>query len=220
MLDTLAGMNQKDSYQWPVLGSYCWCRCFRAVFRFIVGRPVLPGIIHILDHSVRCPLCNGRFPGPDSAEGGAVLEQVILARRCATTGAGVGPDSVQFLNKVGDMPAVGARGDSTGAVLGQGYGHNDRCRGPDSVNCLEVPQFRSCSSLQVVDIPVFTQRLILMVLIVQKTVEIPQLLVDTVADVPVVRVIQVLTCRLWVRQSYSHSSCSLRKSLRSPRSHS
>ena len=24
MLDTLAGMNQKDSYLWPVLGSYCW----------------------------------------------------------------------------------------------------------------------------------------------------------------------------------------------------
>ena len=77
MLDTLAGMNQKDSYQWPVLGSYCWCRCFRAVFRFVVGRPVLPGM-HILDHSVRCPQSNGRFPGPDSAEGGAVLEQVIL----------------------------------------------------------------------------------------------------------------------------------------------
>ena len=32
-----------------------------------------------------------------------------------------------------------ARGESTGAVLGRGYGHCDRCRGPDSVNCLEVP---------------------------------------------------------------------------------
>ena len=36
----------------------------------------------------------------------------------------------------------------------------------------------------VVDIPVFTQRLIPMVLFVQKTIEIPQF-VDTVADVPV-----------------------------------
>ena len=52
-----------------------------------------------------------------------------------------------------------------------------------------------------------------MVLIVQKTIEIPQLLVDTVADVPFVVVVQVLTCRLWVGQSSSHSCRSLRKSL-------
>ena len=60
-----------------------------------------------------------------------VLGQVSLARRCATTGAGVGPDSVQLLDKIGDMPVVGPHGpdsaqagrDSTGAVLGQGHGH-------------------------------------------------------------------------------------------------
>ena len=129
---------------------------------------------------------------------------------CATTGLMVQTVQmyvfVQFLNKVGDLPVVGlhgphsagARGASTGAVLGRGYGHYDLCRGPDSVNCLEVPQFRSCSSSMVVDIPVFTQRLIPMVLIIQKTIKILQLLVDTVADVPVVRVVQVLTCRLWM----------------------
>ena len=57
---------------------------------------------------------------------------------------------VQFLNKVGDVPIVGphgphnaeARGDSTGAVLGRGYGHYDRCHGPDSANRLEVPQLQ------------------------------------------------------------------------------
>ena len=135
MLDTLARVNQKDSFQWSVLGSCCWLRRFRALFHFIVGRPVLPGIMHFLDHSVRCPLCNDRFPAPDSAEGGAVLGQVVLAHRCATTGAGVGPDSVQLLDKIGDMPVVGPHGtdsaqagrDSTGAVLGQGHGHA-RCR--------------------------------------------------------------------------------------------
>ena len=35
-----------------------------------------------------------------------------------------------------------ARGDSTGAVLGRGYGHYDRFRGPDGANCLEVPQLQ------------------------------------------------------------------------------
>ena len=53
----------------------------------------------------------------------------------------------------------GCGGDSTAAVLGRGYGHSDRGRGPGSVNCLEVPLFRSCCSLKVVDIPVSTQRL-------------------------------------------------------------
>ena len=37
-----------------------------------------------------------------------------------------------------------------------------------------------------------------MVLFVHKIIEIPQLLVDAVADVPVVRVVQVLTGRLWM----------------------
>ena len=50
---------------------------------------------------------------------------------------------------------------------------------------------------KVVDIPVFMQRLISMVLVAQKTIEIPHF-VDS---------------RLWLRQSSSHSSCSLIKSL-------
>ena len=45
-----------------------------------------------------------------------------------------------------------ARGASTGAALRRGYCHFDRCRFPDSVNCLEVQQFavalrRSSASL-------------------------------------------------------------------------
>ena len=39
MLDTLAVTNQKDSYQWPVHGWYCWLLCYRVVFPFIVDRP-------------------------------------------------------------------------------------------------------------------------------------------------------------------------------------
>ena len=52
---------------------------------------------------------------------------------------------------------------------------------------------------------------------VSQTMEIPQLL-DKVVDVHVVQVLQVLTCRLRMKKSLSHSSCSLRESLRSPRS--
>ena len=63
--------------------------------------------------------------------GGAVLGQVVLARRCATPGAG-------FVRTVCSV----ARGDSTGAVLGRGLGHYDRCRGPDSEYRLEVPQLQ------------------------------------------------------------------------------
>ena len=43
-----------------------------------------------------------------------------------------------------------ARGDSTGAVLGRGYGHY-RCRGPDSANRLEVSQLQVI--FKVVDFP-------------------------------------------------------------------
>ena len=56
---------------------------------------------------------------------------------------------------------------------------------------LKLWWFRSCSSSKVVDIPVFTQRLISIFLTVQKTTEIPQLLVDTVADILVLLVVQV-----------------------------
>ena len=76
--------------------------CFHAVFPFIVGRPVLPGVMHGLDHSL----------------GSAVPGQVVLARRCATPGA----VCVRAVRSV-------ARGDTIGAVRGRSLGHYDRCRG-------------------------------------------------------------------------------------------
>ena len=136
-----------------------------------------------------CRSCNDRFPGPASAGGGAVLGHISLARRCATTGAGVGQDIVLLLDKIVGMPVVGphgphsaeARGASTGAVLGRGYCHFDRCRGPDSVNCLEVAavlqllfEGRRHPCLYAVADPV------------QKIIEIHQF-VDMVADFSVVR---------------------------------
>ena len=63
-------------------------------------------------------------------------------------------------------------------------------------HCRKLRILRSCSSSKVVDIHVFTQMLFPMVLIVQKTTEIPQLLVDTMADVPFVLVVQCWLCRL------------------------
>ena len=79
-------------------------------------------------------------------------------------------------------------------------------------HCRKLRILRSCSSSKVVDIHVFSQMLFPIVLFVQIIIEIPQLL-DAVADVPFVLVVQILTCRLWVGHSSSHSSCSLRKSL-------
>ena len=61
--------------------------------------------------------------------GSAVLGQVVLARRCATPGA----DFVWAVRSV-------ARGDTTGAVLGRGLGHYDRCRVLDSA------QLQACGS--------------------------------------------------------------------------
>ena len=63
-----------------------------------------------------------------------------------------------------------------------------------------------------------TQLLIPMVQTVLQTIEILQLLYDKVVEVPGVRVVQFPKRRLWMRQSCSHSSCSLRKSSRSQRS--
>ena len=84
------------------------CCCFHAVFPFIVGRPVLKR------HALLGP-----YPGSE------VLGQVVLARRCTTPGA----DSVRTVRSV-------ARGDTTGAGLGRGLGHYDRCRGPDGRDLL------------------------------------------------------------------------------------
>ena len=92
-------------------------------------------------------LCNDRFPGTDSAEGGAVLGQISLARRCASTGAGVGPDMVQLLDKIVGMPVVGLMVIQCSGPWSlhrcsswTGYCRYDRCGGPDSENCLEVLQ--------------------------------------------------------------------------------
>ena len=62
--------------------------------------------------------------------------------------------------------------------------------GPDSVNCLEVPLFRSCSSLKVVIIPVVALWLPL-VQTVRRTIETPQLHVNKVIDAPVVQFMRV-----------------------------
>ena len=89
----------------------------------------------------------GPFPGSE------VLGQVVLARRCATPGA----VSVRAVRSV-------ARGDTTGAVLGRGLGHYDRCRGLDSLDRrllivalrqfpIVLVRFPSCFSLAV-DVPV------------------------------------------------------------------
>ena len=71
------------------------------------------------------------IPGPDSADGVAFPGQVVLARRCATTGAGSGRDSAQL-----------CPWRLTGAALGPGYGHYYWFHAPDSANCLEVPQLQ------------------------------------------------------------------------------
>ena len=56
-----------------------------------------------------------------------------------------------------------ARGESTGAVLGQGYGHYDRFHGPDSAHRLEVLQLQVI--FFVVDFPVLAQRQLHMILV-------------------------------------------------------
>ena len=83
---------------------------------------------------------------------------------------------------------------------------NDTTLGPDSADVRvhavlghgavvqtvkTVWKFRSCSSWKVVDTPVFAQRLISMVQVAPKTIEIPQF-IHTV-DVPVELVVQVLS---------------------------
>ena len=91
-----------------------------------------------------------------------------LARRCATTGAGVGPDSVQLLDKIVGMPVVGLHGSDSPTVRGDCSSWTRLWLG----GCGAVVQTvqdtvwrcRSCSSSKVVDIPVFTQWLIPVVL--------------------------------------------------------
>ena len=178
MLDTLAGKNQKDSYQRPVLGSYCWSWCFCTVFPFIVGRPVLPGIMPVYATTgflVRTVQKVVQFL--DKLFSPVVVQRQVpeLVRRLVTCPLwalmvqtvlkSVVIPQVQFLDKVTVMPVAGfhgpdsteARGDSTGAVLGQGYGHNDRFHGPDSFSCLGVPQLQLI--FKVADFPVVTMRL-------------------------------------------------------------
>ena len=62
--------------------------------------------------------------------------------------------------------------------------------GPDSVNCLEVPLFRSCSSSKVVIIPVVALWLP-MVQTVRRTIVTLQLYVNKVIDAPVMQFVRV-----------------------------
>ena len=74
---------------------------------------------------------------------------LFVARRCATTGAGFGPDCVQLLDKIGDMLVVGphhpdyseAGRDATGAVLGQG---------PDIIEAVAIPQEQFLDKVMVI----------------------------------------------------------------------
>ena len=179
MLDNIASMDQKDSIprlwcahrrlrQWHVQGWLYWLRCFRAVFSLIVGRPVLLGVMEFLDRVVRCPLRNDTPHGPDSAD---LRARAVLGQGGDSPVAPVEPPQVHFLDEVIVI--------STGAL----------------VQTVKTDwKFCSCCSSKVVDIPVFTQWLIPMVLFVQKTIEIPQF-IEKVADFLVVRVVQILRCR-------------------------
>ena len=81
-------------------------RCFRAVFSLIVGSPVLLDIVGLLDRFVRCPL---------------MQRQVSRSRKVLVY------EFVQFLNKVGDVPASG--GD---AVAGHLHGGRLPCCGAEA----------------------------------------------------------------------------------------
>ena len=51
-----SGRARRRQWQWPVHGWYCWSRCFRAVFPFSVGRPLLPGFMQFLDKAFSLPV--------------------------------------------------------------------------------------------------------------------------------------------------------------------
>ena len=106
---------------------------------------------------------------------------------------------VQFLNKVGDLPVAPV--ETPGAFLGRGYGHCDRCRGPDSENCLEVPQL------------LFIEGRRHPCLYAEADPHGPVCseyhrhspVAEYGGRCPCSAGVQVITCRLWMRQSYSHS---------------
>ena len=88
MLGIMAGIVtpcSSSSRQWYVHGWYCWLRCFSAVFSSVVGRPVLPGFLQLLDRVVHCP---------------------FTQRQASMVQAAQMYVFVQFLNKVGDLPVV------------------------------------------------------------------------------------------------------------------
>ena len=107
-LGIMSGMDQKyfprvwcthrRLWQWHVQGWSFWC-CSSGCVPFCCRQARVAGL--------HARLCFDRFPGPDSADGGAVLGQVSLARRCVTSGARVGPDIVQLSDKIIGMPVVG-----------------------------------------------------------------------------------------------------------------
>ena len=92
---------------------------------------------------------------------------------------------------------------------------NDKCR-VDS-ECRMLWEFRSCRSSKFFNIPVVAQRLFPMV---SETMEVPQLLVDKVVDVPVMLVVRLPHVPSWRRQSGFLQLHLLRNSLRSQTSES
>ena len=108
----------------PQLQFFMLVVLLRAVFPFIVGRPVLPSVYTAW-----------------TIAGGAVLGQVVLARRCTTPGA-------VYVRAVCSV----ARGHTIGAVLGRNLGHYDSCRGLDHsvspaapVHVVDVPCYAGCA---------------------------------------------------------------------------
>ena len=41
--------------QYDSRSCYCWLRCFHTLFPLVVGRPLLPGFMQVLDKITRCP---------------------------------------------------------------------------------------------------------------------------------------------------------------------
>ena len=71
--------------------------------------------------------------------------------------------------------------------------------------CRKLRIFRSCSSSHVVDFPVVVQRPIPVVLTIQQTIVIPQLLLYMVVDAPRLQVVQIsLSWRRGLSSSSDH----------------
>ena len=135
----LSGRARRRQWQWYVHGWFYWCcssrRCVASFGRQAQDAAWIVLLVMMLSRCV--PFC---------------CRQARVARHHALLGPFL---EVQFLDKLFSPVVVQrqvpdfvqtvrsvARGDSTGAVLGRGLGHYDRCRGPDSANRLEVLQLQ------------------------------------------------------------------------------